>query len=140
MQSILHKLATLYVACCDDLRAARDIGKVAHRLVAQHTNRSGDCLSGWDLRGAVDIEATMTDTSSSWLHHYFANTIMQMQKRSADAAQQSLPPWLRSALQGKPSLSCTDADIDSACSHRRLRLLLRIEMYTSRLHPVDPGA
>lgn len=115
MRSILHKLAVLYVASCDDLRAARDTGKVAQRLIAQHANRSdGNHLPGWGLRGTLGKRQTMAATSSSWLYHYFANTIMQIQKRAGGAAHKPLPPWLRSALQRKPSQSCTDADIDSA--------------------------
>ena len=114
MRSILHKLALLYVASCDDLRAARDTGKVAHRLIAQHAKRNdGDHLPRWDLRGAMDNGQAMSDSSSSVLHHYFANTIMQMQKQAASARYQPLPPWLRSALQEKPSQSSTDPDIES---------------------------
>lgn len=121
MRSILHKLALLYVASRGDLRAARDTGKVAHRLIAQHAKRNdGDHLPRWDLRGAVDNGHPMADTSSSCLYHYFANTIMQMQKQAASVAHQTLPPWLRSALQEKASLSSTDPDIDSAQLHRWL--------------------
>jgi hypothetical protein len=72
------------------------------------------------LRGAVDNGHPMADTSSSCLYHYFANTIMQMQKQAASVAHQTLPPWLRSALQEKASLSSTDPDIDSAQLHRWL--------------------
>jgi hypothetical protein len=114
MRSVLHDLAAHYTDYSQDPRAARDIGKVAHRLISQHTTHVGDCLPSWDLRGSSSSAmGVATDNSNSALHRYFANTIMQMQKQTTTAAHQPIPPWLRSALQGKPSQSCTDADVDS---------------------------
>ena len=40
MKSIIYKLATLYVACCDDRRAARDVGKVAPLCAGAATVRT----------------------------------------------------------------------------------------------------
>ena len=114
MRSVLHDLAAHYTERSQDPRAAREIGKIAHRLISQHTAHVGESLPSWDLRGSSSsaVDAA-TDNSNSALHRYFANTIMQMQKQSTTAAHQSIPPWLRSALQGKPSQSCTDTDVDS---------------------------
>ena len=114
MQPVLHKLALRYCECCEDLRAAREIGKVAHRLIAQHLKRTGACLPSWHLRGELSSEEGTNSATSPGLYRYFANTIMQVQRQRKDMVHQPLPPWLRSALQGKPSQSCTDADVDSA--------------------------
>tara|TARA_B100000519_G_C14059197_1_gene351250 strand:+ start:334 stop:732 length:399 start_codon:yes stop_codon:yes gene_type:complete len=118
MRLVLRRLAHQYNESWEDRRATREIATIAQRLIVQHAEEANGCQPSWDLRCAVSTGESSTDHSSCGLYRYFANAILQIQSRSGDVQQsermyQTLPPWLRSALQGKRSQSSTDADVDS---------------------------